>query len=184
MIIPHSNTKLFLARVMAWPQEGEAPAFVNIHNTFVPSDMSKVKTNPKNGRPHLPWFGLAFKSLDSAVNYVGKCNTTLSTKDIYFCTSTQALAKQSTSAKGHIYQKALRSSEGAVRIKSLFIDSDLIDGKNEEDKDKGYESKGAFGKALVEFLKATGLPKPTIIVGSGGGFHMYWTMARALSVQE
>lgn len=184
MIIPHSNTKLFLARVMAWPQEGEAPAYVNIHNTFEPSDMSKVKINPKNGRPQLPWFGLAFKNLDSAVNYVSKCNTTASTKDIYFCTSTQALSKQSTSTKGFIYQKAIRSSEGAVRLKALFIDSDLIDGKNEEDKDKGYESKAAFGKALIEFLKATGLPRPTIIVGSGGGFHMYWTMARALTVQE
>lgn len=181
IIPPTSGTRQFLARVMAWPQEGEPLAYVNIHNTFVPEDTSKLKTKP-NGTPMLPWSGRACRSLDEAVKAVEYCKTTPSTKDVYFCTSTQAFAEEKVSKKGFIYYKAQRAAENAVRMKALFIDSDLVDGK--ADASKGYANKTEFGMALVEFLKATGLPRPTMIVQSGGGFHMYWTLVRALTVTE
>jgi hypothetical protein len=146
--------------------------------------MSKVKIDPKTGKPKLPWAGVACRDLGQAVKVIDKFNNTPTTKDVYFCTSTQAYAEKKTSQKGFTWYKAVRASENAVKMKALFIDSDLVDGKSEENKDKGYESKEAFGSALVEFLKATGLPRPTIIVSSGGGFHMYWTLMRALSTQD
>ncbi len=179
-----SNTRLFLARVMAWPQDGDPVAYVNIHNTFTPEDMTKVRKHPKTGRHILPWAGRGCRSLDEAVKTVEFGVKNGSTKDIYFCTSTQAYAEQRTTTKGFVWYKAHRATENAVKMKSLFIDCDLIDGKTEENKDKGYESKTEFVTALAAFLKATGLPKPTIIVSSGGGFHMYWTLLRALTPQE
>lgn len=179
-----SPTKTFLARVVAWPQEGEAPAFVNIHYTFEPSDKTTIRRDKKSGREILPWAGNAYKNLNDAANGVNRLNTGSTSRDIYFCTSSQAFAQEKTSAKGFKFNKALRSSDGAVKMKALFIDSDLIDGKNDDQKHKGYESKEAFGAALVEFLKATGLPRPTIIVSSGGGFHMYWCLMRALTIEE
>lgn len=176
--------KLFLARVVAWPQEGEASAFANIHYTFEPSDKSTLRTDKKTGKPIYPWAGTAYVALNEAAKGINYLNSNNSTRDIYFCTSTQAFSQEKVSAKGFKFNKALRSSDGAVKMKALFIDSDLIDGKNEENKHKGYENREEFGKALVDFLKQTGLPRPTIIVASGGGFHMYWCLARALTIDE
>lgn len=181
---PLTSTRLFLARVMAWPQEGEGLAFVNIHNTFEPKDPATIKVDPKSGKRKLPWSGRGCRSLDEAVKAVEYANKTSNIKDVYFCTSTQAFAEKKTTDKGFEYYKAVRASENAVKMKALFIDSDLVDGKSEADKDKGYESPKAFVEALASFLKATGLPKPTIIVASGGGFHMYWSLVRALTVEE
>lgn len=181
---PLTSTRLFLARVMAWPQEGEGLSFVNLHNTFIPKDTSTLKVDPKTGKVKYPWAGRGCRSLDEAVKAVQYYNQTASTRDVYFCTSTQAFAEKKTTDKGFEYYKAVRASENAVKMKAIFIDSDLVDGKSEEDKDKGYENPKAFVEALAAFLKATGLPKPTIIVASGGGFHMYWTLVRALTIEE
>lgn len=172
-----SATKLFLARVLAWPQDGDAPAYVNIHNTFEPSDKTTVRKD-KTGKEILPWTGRAFKSLDAAVKGVTFLNTSANSKDIYFCTSTQIYAEEKVSAKGFKYDKAIRTADGAVKLKALFIDCDLKGG------DHGYDTPQEFAAALASFLTATGLPKPTIIIASGGGYHMYWCLLRALTVDE
>lgn len=174
-------TKIFLARVLAWPQDGDGIAYGNMHYTFEPKDMSKVRTHPKNGRPILPWAGTAATSNTELMRAFEYHVAAPATKDIYFCTSTQAYAEEKVSPRGFKYKKALRSAEAAVKLKALFIDSDLIDGKSEENKDKGYETPQKFAEALAEFLKATGLPKPTVIVASGGGFHMYWCLVEAMT---
>lgn len=184
MEISQPISKLFLARVVAWPQEGEESAFINIHYTFEPTDKSTLRVDKKTGKPFYPWAGNAYVNLNDAVRGVNYLNTNQTSRDIYYCTSSQAFAQEKVSARGFKYNKALRSSDGAVKMKSLFIDSDLIDGKSEENKHKGYESREEFGKALVEFLRETGLPRPTAIVASGGGFHMYWCLSRALTIEE
>jgi hypothetical protein len=37
---------------------------------------------------------------------------------------------------------------------------------------------------LFKFLAKVGLPKPSIIVNSGGGFHIYWTSNKPLLPHE
>jgi len=181
-IPPTTNTKLFLARVVAWPQDGDAKAYVNIHNTFEPSDKSTIRINKTTGRPLLPWTGKACLSLGEAVKAVEYASSNEGSKDIYFCTSTQIYAEEKVSAKGFKYFKAVRAAENAVRMKALFIDIDLVDGK--ADKSKGYATTKEFGEALLAFIKFTGLPRPTAVVSSGGGFHVYWCLVRPLGVEE
>lgn len=177
-----SNTKLFLARVLAWPQEGEGTAYVNIHNTFEPTDKSTLRTDPKTGKPRYPWTGKACRSVSEATNAVEYANTQATTKDVYFCTSTQSYAEEKVSQRGFKYLKAVRSSENAVKMKSLFIDIDLVDGK--ADKSKGYDTMAELVAALADFLKATTLPKPTIMISTGGGFHLYWCLVSAVTIEE
>jgi hypothetical protein len=176
-----SPIKLFLARVLAWPQEGEQPAFVNIHNTFVPNDLSTLRTD-RNGKTTYPWTGSAHRDLGSAVNGVEYKIKSQNNRDIYFCTSTQGYAEEKVSARGFKYYKATRSQDNAVKLKALFIDIDLVDGK--ADKTKGYDTPQELVTALGNFLKATGLPKPTVMVSTGGGFHLYWCLQSALTLED
>lgn len=168
-----NSTKQFLARVVAWPQDGEPLAYVNVHNTFIPADITTLKKD-KNGNPVYPWFGLACRSVNDAAKVVATSQTKASTRDLYFCTSTQALAEEKVSQKGFKFLKAQRSADHAVKMKSLFLDSDL----------KNYGSKEEWVKAFSKFLKDTGLPKPTMMVYSGGGFHIYWTLLEPLPVNK
>lgn len=158
---------------MAWPQEGEPVAYVNIHKTFEPD-------NHKPGDKFKFGTGSAYLTLDKAV--YGATNNYKNDRDVYFCTSTQSFAEPKVSNKGFKYYIGHRSADHAVKMKSLFIDCDLVDGK--KDKTKGYETVKDFNLALVEFLKATKLPRPTIIVNTGGGFHLYWVLMTAMTIQE
>lgn len=157
------QAKEYLARVMPWPQDGDPPAYVNLHWTFQSPDRDKPG-----------WGGRACRSVTEAVNalqYALKNNTT---RDIYVCLSAQAQAEAVHTEKGWTFYKPVRSQNNAVSLKSLFLDIDCKDGPN------GYPDQASATTALVEFLKATGMPRPTLVVGSGGGMHVYWTLSEAL----
>lgn len=171
----NSDTRLFLARVMAWPQEGDIPAYVNIHNTFEPSDPTTLKV--VNGKTLYPWGGRACRSVDEAINYIN-WQAGAGGRDIYFCTSTQAMAQRRDGKGGRVYYNAMRSQEQAVKLKALFIDIDLKGG------DHGYPTMGELTAALGQFLKDTSLPRPTMMVMTGGGIHVYWVMMTPLDVPE
>lgn len=175
MITANSDTRLFLARVMAWPQEGETFAYVNVHNTFEPSDKSTLRV--KNGKTMYPWGGRACRSVDEAINYIN-WQAQGSGRDIYFCTSTQAMAARKDGKGGRVYYSAMRSQEQAVKLKALFIDIDLKEGDN------GYSSMAELSAALGSFLKNSGMPRPTMMVMTGGGVHVYWLLLKPLEINE
>lgn len=177
MNITPSNAKQFLARAVAWPQEGDPTAYVNVHYTFEPKDPKSLKKGA-NGKPRLPWAGRACITLGEAVKTVEFASGNATARDIYFCTSTQMYAEEAVSQKGFKYKKAVRSQDNVAKLKSLFIDVDLKGG------DHGYDTKEEFVRALGAFLKATSLPKPTMIVYSGGGFHLYWCLVTPLTIAE
>ena len=75
------------------------------------------------------------------------------------------------------YPKAIRQIQNLVACKSLYMDVDVKEG--------GYVSTNEALQALKGFHAATGLPMPTIIVGSGnGGMHVYWTLSTEFDPQE
>lgn len=168
----NADTRLFLARVMAWPQDGEAPAFVNIHNTFTPKEVRK----DKKGNPIWPWSGRGCRDLNEAINYIN-WQATSGGRDVYYCTSTQALGKRRDVKGGRVMYDAVRSQDNAVKSKALFIDIDLKEG------DKGYSTAGELVTALAKFLADSGMPKPTMTVQTGGGVHVYWLLAEALTIE-
>jgi len=69
-----------------------------------------------------------------------------------------------------------RTAKNAQALKSFFIDIDCGMGKPYADQAEGMS-------ALKAFLKATKLPKPTV-VNSGNGIHAYWVLSEALPSAE
>ena len=69
-----------------------------------------------------------------------------------------------------------RTSENAMFLKSLWLDVDCGEGKP-------YKSQGEGLTAVKQFLKTTGLPKPTV-VNSGRGCHIYWPFIDHITVEE
>ena len=168
MALEHAQE--YLAKVLPWPQEGEPPAYVNIHWTL-------TKLNPKTGKPI--WTGRACRSVAEAANTVAWALKSADTKDIYVCMSTQHDALEKTSARGNKYLAPIRAQENVVALKSLFLD---LDAKGEDK--NSYASIPEAATALAKFLKDVGLPKPSVIVTSGGGLHVYFVLDRALTKDE
>jgi hypothetical protein len=160
----------YFAKVLPWPQEGDAPAYVNIH-------WSLDKLNERTGKPL--WTGRAVRSVQEAVNTVKWALSISDTKDIYVCMSSQSDALEKKSKRGHAYLAPIRSQQNAVALKSLFVD---LDAKGEDK--NSYASVSDAAAALFAFITKMDLPKPSAIVTSGGGLHVYWTFDRALTIGE
>ena len=168
MAIEHAQE--YLAKVLPWPQEGEPPAYVNIHWTL-------TKLNTHTGKPI--WTGRACRSVAEAANTVAWALKSKDTKDIYVCMSTQHDAIEKTSGKGNKYLAPVRSQDNVVALKSLFLD---LDAKGEDK--NSYASIADAAAALTKFIADVGLPKPNVLVTSGGGLHVYFVLDRALTKAE
>jgi hypothetical protein len=170
----------YLARVIPWPQAGEQ-GFVNIHWTFPPS-------KPRaDGKP--AWAGRAVVTMAEAVSALNMALKAGSdTLDIYACMSKQSTSEGKVSGKGFKYAKPVRLAANAISLKSFFIDVDYGKVKKNPDTGKlepvGYQTPNEAVAAVMDFVAAVKLPKPTMVVHSGGGFHFYWCVDRALTPHE
>ena len=173
----------YLARVVPWPQPGE-PGFVNLHWTFPP-------TTPRaDGKP--AWTGRAVRDAGEAARTLEfALKQGSNTLDVYACMSSQLEAKAQTTkgAKKFSYNAPIRLATNAISLKSFFIDVDF--GKPDKvDPVTGTRTKISYATAeeaiteVMLFIAKVGLPKPTMVVHSGGGFHFYWCVARALTPDE
>jgi hypothetical protein len=90
-------------------------------------------------------------------------------RDVYWCLSRQKEAGGS------------RSKANALAVKSIWLD---VDGNKADEPDKGYASVPEAQAAVAKFVVDAKLPKPSAIVMSGGGFHVYWISDRTMSVDE
>jgi hypothetical protein len=161
----------YLARVIAWPQPGDQPAYCNIHYTWVPKARDPSK-------PY-PWAGRACRSLEEAVNTVKRASANDNIRDIYVCMSTQrSPGKEKVDKRGRAWYTPMRGQANAVATKTLYVDCDFKGGEH------GYDTKEEALQELKRFLEETSLPKPSIVVLSGGGMHIYWSVSRALTLSE
>lgn len=156
----------YLSRVLPWPEEGQPSSYVNIHWTF---------QSEKFDRPG--WGGRAVRTVNEAVKALEFALKNSSTKDIYACLSSQAVATPKTTKNGWTYYDPLRTQKNAVALKSLFLDIDCKD-------EKGYPDQKSAVAALADFLKKSEMPRPTLVVSSGNGLHVYWTVNRPLTPEE
>ena len=79
------------------------------------------------------------------------------------------------------FKEKRRLKENVQLTKVLAIDVDCGIGKNGKPKPFPNASEGA--KALVAFVKATGLPMP-MMVSSGNGIHVYWIFDEAVAPEQ
>jgi len=73
-----------------------------------------------------------------------------------------------------------RTQANTSEIKSFFLDIDCGDEAKFE-KGVGYIHKSDGYTALQEFIDDTGFPRP-LIVDSGGGWHAYWVLDTAITI--
>jgi hypothetical protein len=159
-----------LARVVPWHEEGEQQTFCGIHHTFVPDH--------HDPRKPLPWSGRACRSHEEAVRHIEYLKRQPTTRDIYFAPGTQRNAMPKKNKFGKTFYKAIRNQSNVAALKSFWLD---IDVKGSE---HGYDTLEGAMQGLSKFVAGSGLPEPSVIVKSGGGLHVYWTVMRALTVDE
>lgn len=151
----------FLSRVLPWPDDSQSH-FCNLHWCV-------------KGQSRTFWSGRACRDVEDMVRTLRWAEKFPDTRDIYVCMSAQSAAEPKTSKSGHQYLSAVRNQENAVALKSLFLD---IDCKGDG---KGYPDQKTAITALLHFCGETALPRPTLVVSSGGGIHAHWVLDRALS---
>jgi hypothetical protein len=164
-----THAKDFLARVLPWPDGPDAPGYCNVHWSF--------NGTRKDGTSAKFWGGRATKTPDEAVRTIQWVLSRPDTLDVYCCMSAQSQAEQKTTAKGHTYLNAMRRQDLALGLKSLFIDVDVKEG--------AYPDTQTALVAFRQFLDDTGMPMPSVMVGTGsGGFHVHWVFPEALAPSE
>lgn len=159
------QARRFLAKAVPWSENGEG--YVNLHWSEVKPDMAKAF-----------WSGRACRALDDAINVLTWITSQPGKREIYICMSSQRMAEEKTSKKGNKYLAPIRNQKNVIALKSLFLDIDFKAG------DHGYENAHDAVVALKSFIKATCLPRPSIIVKSGGGLHVYFCLSRPLTREE
>lgn len=161
----NDHAQLFIERVLPWAPLGDPNAYGTIHFT--------IPGKQDGDRPI--WVGRAAGTPDELLKEVNRAAKNEPNKsDIYVCMSTQRLVQRTQAANGYEYTKAKRSAQNAVHLRSLFLDIDV--------KGDGYATTRDAATALKEFLENTGMPRPSMIVGSGsGGMHVYWCLDEALT---
>jgi hypothetical protein len=159
----------FLSAVVPWPGDG-LEGFVNIHGRVTPSA----------GKPY--WWGIPCASVKDATRAIGTMLKSADPTDIYACTSLQSQYEEKLSRKtGKPWKSALRRAENAVALKSFFIDMDFgKDGHGTE----SYATEEDARTALADFIKQVDLPEPTYVNKTGGGHHVWWCLAEAITPIE
>jgi len=166
-----------LSRVVSWPTEGEQ-AFIGIHPTYKPKDW---KPNPKRAPGEgdkLPLgHGAPTSNMVDALNSIWAMFADDKNFDMYFCLGTQHETEEVKWGRG-TRVVAKRDIENTIRLQALRIDSDFKNGEN------GYKDQTEAALALSLFVANSGLPEPSIMVHTGGGFHIYWPFDKPLTRDE
>lgn len=153
------NAKKFLARAVPWPTADDN-WWISVHTSWRRGDRKGIG------------FGLAFKELEQAawwIEHVWRDKT-----DVYVCMSGIGVVEQKLSKKGRPFHVAARHAENAMALRSLWLDVDVKPG--------GFRSTQEALRAVMAFVKASGMPPPTFIVMSGsGGFHLHWVLYEVVS---
>ena len=105
------------------------------------------------------WHHVRVQTIDEAIAAIHSADPAAA--DVYVCQSRQVPGKKA------------RSSDAAVAFKSIWLDIDVGN-------DKDYPTQEQAVTSLGNFIKVTSLPKPTAIVSSGYGFHVYWVIPNAV----
>ena len=117
-------------------------------------------------RPGKNFLGRSCQSVDDAMAIV--TDLASRTKDnIYYCISHQKLNN------GH------RDRDSAMGLVSIPIDADI-----KANSPKHYQTVPEAIAAIYSFCLMVGIPRPSLLVYSGGGLHAYWLSDRVLPVEE
>jgi len=155
-----------MAQVVDWPRSPQEPGFINLHYSLI------NKRNPSGKKIVTGW---PTRDVGSFIQKAAWAITTNDIKDLWFCTSLQS--QSGKNSKGN--PKAIRGAQFALTQKSIWIDMDV--GENDP---KKYTTVQEALTAALRFQATVGLPKPSAIVFSGNGVHVYWISKDPLTPAE
>ena len=72
-----------------------------------------------------------------------------------------------------------RKADNAVYVKSLWLDLDVQKATGDS-----YDSQQNALYAIKAFVQATGMPRPSLLVSSGKGVHVYWCLDEAILAER
>jgi hypothetical protein len=163
--------KNFLGRVVPWNDIGINGPYLNIHWTFQGEGYKKPA-----------WSGKAVYNMIGAIDAIASAARWKDTKDIYWCVSSQKECEERIRKNGNKWRAAKREQANASKLKVLGLDIDVSQG-HANLQGKNYKSDVEALTALRKFCTDSGIPCPTVIVGTGsGGLHAYWVLAVELEV--
>ena len=128
--------------------------YVNIH-------WLNLKSKHKGGMP-----GRSFTTIDQVLAAVEDCQRFKPGVEIYFCISSQRVSGE-------------RTIRNASYLCCLPFDFDIESGNP-----KKYASAEEAIDALIKFCAKYKIPKPSAVVMSGGGLHVYWWSTDYLTVEQ
>lgn len=168
---PYENAKYFLYRVLPWAPLGDPTAVMNVHWTYKGEGFVKPA-----------WSGQACQSIDECIKAIQYAQKQKDTRDIYVALGSMRTYEEKVYGGGFTVRKAIRSQENVVQLRCLWIDLDVeLNNKS----GKAYPTKAEAAKAFAQFCLSAGLPRPSLMVASGsGGFHVYWTLDQALTMEQ
>ena len=108
------------------------------------------------------WQAIGYRTPERLADAALQC-ARLNQTDVYFCLSGQREA-------------AKRSGDNAITLKSLCLDLDV--------KESGYPDLQETTTGLSSFLTSTGLPEPSVLIASGGGFHAYFSFVEPINPER
>jgi len=111
--------------------------------------------------------GRSCQSVDEALTAIEQLAAADANYEIYYCISVQKLPGGE------------RKQKYALYITCLPVDSDIRPGSPDH-----YQTRKEAVIALWQACIKLGIPKPSIIVYSGGGLHAYWLSNRPLPIPE
>ena len=145
----------FISRVVTWGQD-----LVNLH--------WKVP-----GKPFMP--GRPFKEPKDFLEYAAYANgRPKQFGDLYYCLSSQISPGKELNGRA----TARRVADNVAAFKAIWLD---VDGYKTE---KGYGSLQEALDAIKRFVAEAGLPAPSALVCSGGGWHVYYISDKPLTEAE
>ena len=86
--------------------------------------------------------------------------------------------------RGNPKYKGSREASNAQRVKSLWIDCDVKRDGDKKDASSSFATQSAAMLWIAKFKAQIGLPRPSMVVSSGYGLHVYWVLEDDLAVSD
>lgn len=106
------------------------------------------------------------RSFEDPLEGFAQASAKAAERDIYYTPAAFSQAKVYDQVNG--YMKSYRKQENVASLRSFYIDVDF----------KDYGSAREATAAVADFIRDLTIPKPNILVHTGGGFHIYWVVDR------
>lgn len=81
---------------------------------------------------------------------------------------------------GSTYQVVPRTQDNVAELKAFWVDLDISRPGDGKDPSKVYATAADAIQWVGQFVTATGMPKPNLVVQSGYGMHLYWVLETAI----